>query len=116
MGNSGLILHTVDGGEKMVAIEHERVNSLSKDTSLGQNYPNPFNAETVIEFNIPEFTHVLLKIYDILGNEVVTLADEDMEAGTHKVKFKANHLSNGIYLYNLTTANYSETKKITMIK
>jgi len=90
------------------------------DFELKQNYPNPFNPSTIIEFTIPEGTDVnslvLLKIYDIIGNEVKTLIDEVKEPGNYKVTFNASSLSSGVYFYKLKTGNYSAVKKLILIK
>ena len=87
---------------------------------LKQNYPNPFNPTTVIEFSIPQGTEinslVLLKIYDVLGNEVKTLFDEVKEPGNYKVTFNASNLPSGVYFYKLTTENYSATRKIMLVR
>ncbi len=83
---------------------------------LLQNYPNPFNPETTIQFNIPEKSFVTLKIYDMLGREVTTLVNDELNIGTHQIDFKAGGLSSGIYFYNLSTKNFSETKKLLLIK
>jgi len=90
------------------------------DFELKQNYPNPFNPTTVIEFSIPPVTDinslVLLKIYDILGNEIKTLFDEVKEPGNYRVTFNASDLPSGVYFYNLMTENYSVTKKLMLIR
>lgn len=83
---------------------------------LSQNYPNPFNPITVIAFLLPEKQNVSLKVYDILGKEVVTLVDEELNGGYYEKTFNATNLSSGIYFYRLITDNYNETKKMLLIK
>lgn len=83
---------------------------------LFQNYPNPFNPATVISWQSPVSTHQTLKIYDILGNEVATLVDEYREAGVYQVNFDASRLSSGIYLYRITAGEFSDVKKLVVIK
>ncbi len=83
---------------------------------LKQNYPNPFNPSTVIKFQIPELSHVKLKIYDVLGSEVTNLINENKEAGSYEVEFEAGKLQSGIYFYRLDTGNFIETKKMILIK
>ena len=87
---------------------------------LSQNYPNPFNPSTKIEFRIADFGFVSLKIYDILGNEIVTLVNEEKQPGTYEVEFKASsgirELVSGIYFYQLKAGDYVETKKMILIK
>jgi hypothetical protein len=67
--------------------------------SLEQNYPNPFNPNTIISFSIPERANVNLKVYDVLGNELVTLINEETVAGSYNISFNANGLSTGVYFY-----------------
>lgn len=83
---------------------------------LSQNYPNPFNPSTTIEFSTPERSHVSLKVYDVLGNEVATLVDGWMESTNHKVVFDAGKLASGIYYYTLATGNFTSTKKLILLK
>ena len=83
---------------------------------LEQNYPNPFNPTTTIQFAVPERSNVLIKIYDILGSEVATLVNEEMEAGWHKRNFDASSLSSGIYLFRMDAGSYVNTKKMILIK
>ncbi len=83
---------------------------------LGQNYPNPFNPSTLIKFGIRESGFVTLKIYDMLGREVTTLVNSDLKSGTYEATFRADKLTSGIYFYRLSTKNYSETKKLSVIK
>lgn len=84
--------------------------------SLQQNYPNPFNPSTSIQYAIVSRQFVSLKVYDVLGNEVTTLVDEEKPAGIYKVDFNANGLSSGIYFYQLRADNFIETKKMAIIK
>jgi hypothetical protein len=84
--------------------------------NLQQNYPNPFNPETEIEYGIAEAGKVTLKVYNLLGEEVSTLVNQEQEAGKYKVKFNGSGLASGTYLYRLNTNNYSYTKKMTFLK
>ncbi|MDP2366420.1 MAG: T9SS type A sorting domain-containing protein, partial [Ignavibacteria bacterium] len=87
--------------------------------SLYQNYPNPFNPSTKIRYTIPngvEVSIVQLKVYDVLGNEVATLLNEEKAAGSYEVSFSASNLASGIYFYRLTAGNFIETKKMILIK
>jgi hypothetical protein len=83
---------------------------------LLQNYPNPFNPSTVISWQSPVGSRQVLKVYDILGNEVATLVDEYREAGRYEIEFNASHLSSGMYFYKLTVGGFSEIKKMLLIK
>jgi len=85
---------------------------------LEQNYPNPFNPSTIISFEIAEAGFTLLKVYDVLGNEVATLVDKELPAGDYEVEFSINNsqLSSGIYFYQLKTGNNIDTKKMILMK
>jgi hypothetical protein len=84
--------------------------------SLDQNYPNPFNPLTRINFSIPNYGKVKLILYDIAGNEVITLIDQELSSGYHSVNFNAANLSSGIYLYRLTMNNFSASRKLLLLK
>jgi len=84
--------------------------------SLEQNYPNPFNPSTSIQYRVSSTSNVSLKVYDVLGNEVATLVNEEKPAGSYEVKFDAAGLSSGIYFYKLQAGTFTETKKMTLIK
>jgi len=85
-------------------------------SSLAQNYPNPFNANTNISFDLAEAGNVSLNVYDITGRLVVTLVDGQMDAGSHVVAWDASSVSSGVYFYKLTTADYSATKSMNLLK
>jgi hypothetical protein len=84
--------------------------------ALHQNYPNPFNPSTVISYQIPTSAFVRLRVFDVLGNEVASLINKEQHAGYYNVTFNANNLTSGIYFYRLEAGNYSETKKLILIK
>ena len=88
--------------------------------SLEQNYPNPFNPSTRIKYTIPESGSieklVLLKVYDVLGNEVATLVNEPQHAGEYEVVFEGRNLSSGVYFYTLRSENYSSTRKLIFLR
>ena len=90
--------------------------NISTEASLSQNYPNPFNPATTIEYTIPEGGFVSLKVYDILGREVITLVNGKQEAGRHSVIFNGTGLTSGIYFYILKTENKLLTKKMSLLK
>jgi hypothetical protein len=101
-----------------VSVEPE--NNVVSDFKLEQNYPNPFNPSTVISYQLPVNGNVILKVYDILGNEVVTLVNEEQPAGKYEVDFNSSsikHLpSSGIYFYQLKAGSFIETKKMILLK
>jgi hypothetical protein len=94
----------------------ENKNQLPTGFSLSQNYPNPFNPTTKIQFAVSNFEFVNLKVYDMLGNEVATLIDGYLPAGSYETHFSAEKLSSGIYLYTLKAGSFIETKKMLLLK
>lgn len=83
---------------------------------LSQNYPNPFNPTTTIRFSIPRYSFVSLKVFDLLGREVVSLINEEMSPGIYSKKFDGSNLTSGIYYYRIQANNFTETKKFIMMK
>jgi len=83
---------------------------------LEQNYPNPFNPSTRIKYQIAENDFVSLKVYDVLGNEVATLVNEEQTMGNYSATFNASSLSSGSYFYKLQTGSFVETKKMVLMK
>jgi len=83
---------------------------------LEQNYPNPFNPTTKIRFRISDLGFVSLNIYDVLGEEVATLVNEEKPAGNYEVEFNAGNSPSGIYFYKLSAGNFTETKKMILLK
>jgi tartrate-resistant acid phosphatase type 5 len=93
------------------------VEPLSINTfTLNQNYPNPFNPSTKISFQIQEYGFVKLIVYDVLGNEVGSIVNENRPAGSYEEDFNASNLPSGIYMYTLTVGNYSDSKKMILLK
>ena len=83
---------------------------------LKQNYPNPFNPATKIDFDLPENAFVNLSIYDVLGKEVKNIYNTELPAGPYSVSFSSSQLPSGVYFYKLTSNNFTETKKMVIIK
>ena len=84
--------------------------------NLEQNYPNPFNPSTTIKFQLPQDGFVTLKIYDILGNEITTLINEEKAQGRYEVNFNASNLASGIYIYKIQAGSFVSSKKMILIK
>jgi len=114
-------------GEIITSISSGENEILPIKFSLAQNYPNPFNPTTKIKYSIPStgtsslstsggMKLVQLKVYDILGNEVATLVNEEKPAGEYEVEFNASKLPSGIYFYRLKAGNFIQTKKMILIK
>jgi hypothetical protein len=89
---------------------------LLKDYILEQNYPNPFNPMTSIRFSIPKITNVKIQIYDVLGRLITTLVNRQLKPGSYKTEWDASSCSNGVYFYKLITDDFTETKKMMLIK
>lgn len=90
--------------------------SLPKEYALDQNYPNPFNPSTTIKYQIPADANISLKIYDVLGNEVDELVNEFKTAGYYEVKFNASKLTSGVYFYRIESDNFTQTRKMLLMK
>ncbi len=102
-----------EGGATAIRQEN---NQMPSSFYLSQNYPNPFNPTTVINYSIAKAGLVTLKVYNILGQEVATLVNREQATGTYKVSFDASNMASGVYVYRLTSSNFSLTKKMTLIK
>ncbi len=98
------------------SVVQNTASEIPKEYSLNQNYPNPFNPSTTINWQLPASSHVSLKIYDIIGNEVATLINEEKEAGYYQIKFNASNLASGVYLYCLKAGDYLSAKKMILLK
>ncbi|MCF7886079.1 MAG: T9SS type A sorting domain-containing protein [Candidatus Marinimicrobia bacterium] len=91
-------------------------NAIPIEYSLEQNYPNPFNPVTNISFALPKAADVTLIVYNLMGQEVREIANDHMKAGKHRVTFDAKELSSGIYFYKLKAGNYTQIRKMTLLK
>ncbi len=97
--------------------ENKGKQIIPTEYSLYNNYPNPFNPTTTIRFDIPERTNVELVVYDILGRKVKSLVSNEMRnPGRYEVSFNASALASGVYIYKLTTKNYSQARKMLLVK
>ena len=106
---------TPDKSAIVTAIKKEK-ETLPTEFKLEQNYPNPFNPSTVISYQLPEAGNVRLKIYNMLGEEVATLVNQQQPAGTYKVDWNASGLTSGVYIYRLEAKNFVQTKKMILAK
>ncbi len=84
--------------------------------ALGQNYPNPFNPSTKIKYSVPQNGLVSIVVYDLTGQEVALLLNEVKEAGNYEINFDASQLSSGVYFYKMTSNNFSQVKKMSILK
>jgi hypothetical protein len=117
----GWVIDDLEIQGRLVGVEDEK-NNLPNTFSLSQNYPNPFNPTTTIRYSIPsnvrrEMSNVTqLKVFDILGKEVVTLVNEAKQPGIYEIAFDASTLASGIYYYRLKAGDFTETKKMVLIR
>ena len=122
-GGDGAVLKTTNGGTVFIS---QQSGDLPDNYKLFQNYPNPFNPSTIIRYSIPqsvkgEMSNVKLVVYDILGKEIASLVNEKQSPGEYEVPFSINQFSgyqlpSGIYFYTLRAGDYTETKKMLLIK
>jgi hypothetical protein len=101
---------------EIITSVNDKQNDIPKRFTLMQNYPNPFNPSTINNYQLPMNNFVTLKVYDVLGREIKTLVNEYQSAGTHSIAFNATGLPSGVYLYRISAGNYSDTKKLVLIK
>jgi len=96
--------------------EVENITSLPKEFSLKQNYPNPFNPSTNINYELPITGFVSLKIYDLTGKEIAILVNEQQSAGNYTVRFNGNNFASGIYFYRIEAGDFTQVRKMFLIK
>jgi hypothetical protein len=101
--------------QNITAVNNEN-NGVPAVFRLYQNYPNPFNPSTVISIDMPKDGYASLKVFNSLGQEVATLIEGDIKAGSYQKVFNASQLSSGIYFYKLVTGGFSEVRKMSLIK
>jgi hypothetical protein len=99
-----------------ISVVNKDIDLAPKTYSISQNFPNPFNPSTVITYSIPVSSNVIINVYNVLGELIRTLVNENQEAGIYKVNFDAQGLSNGVYFYKIQAGNYTETKKMLLLK
>jgi photosystem II stability/assembly factor-like uncharacterized protein len=114
VGGDGMILHTTNGGVSFV--EGEEIDETPTDFSLSNNFPNPFNPLTKIKYSVPSSSNVLIKVFDILGNEIETLVNQEKTTGTYEITWYAEQLPSGVYFYKLQAGSFVETKKMVLMK
>jgi photosystem II stability/assembly factor-like uncharacterized protein len=113
IGTHGRSMYKVDLNQ-LVELK-EKPNQLS-EFNLSQNYPNPFNPSTNLSYVIGNSSFVTLKVYDVLGEEVATLVNEEKSPGAYNINFNAEHLSSGVYYYTITAGSYTKSMKMVLLK
>ncbi|MGB5530662.1 MAG: T9SS type A sorting domain-containing protein [Ignavibacteriaceae bacterium] len=94
----------------------EKVTIQPTEFLLLNNYPNPFNPSTKIKYSIPQTSNLVIKVFDILGNEIETLVNEEKPAGTYELTWNAVNLPSGVYFYQLKAGSFINTKKMVLIR
>lgn len=115
------IIHCYDSNISLGVNDQDDSTLLPKSVELGQNYPNPFNPSTTISFSVSERSHVTLTVYNVLGQKVANLVDEEKPAGDYRVTWDGSgaagdRLASGIYFYAVQTESQSEAKKMLLLK
>lgn len=103
-------------GSIVVSAGEALFSELPVSYQLGQNYPNPFNPSTIIEYTLPAIANVSLSVYNLLGEVVSTLVNERKASGTYRVEWNAESVTSGVYFYRLQTEQYTEVKKMLLIR
>jgi hypothetical protein len=114
VGWDGTILKTINGG--VSSIEENELVGIPSSFELSQNYPNPFNPSTKIQYSIPHRSNVIFKVFDVLGNEIETLVNENKPSGTYEITWYAENLPSGVYIYRLQAGDFIESKKMILMK
>ncbi len=105
-----------DGGENFNINLNQNTNAKQGNYYVIQNYPNPFNPTTNIKFAIQKAGLVKIIVYDIMGKEIEMILNDELQAGTHETQWNASKFSSGIYFYKIQSGDYTETKRMTLIK
>jgi len=100
----------------MILTSVNNISGIANSFALNQNCPNPFNPTTNINFSIPKSSFVTLKVYDMMGKEITELINENLNAGIYSFDFNAGDLASGVYFYKLTAGDYTDIKKMTLLK
>ncbi len=114
-GNDGTIDDTIIV-DNTVDVKDQGYNNIPTEYKLEQNYPNPFNPTTTIRYSIPKAGSVTLKIYNLIGEEIATLVNEEKAAGNYEIEFDATQLPSGVYFYQIKAGDFSQTKKMLLLK
>ncbi|MCG8373760.1 MAG: T9SS type A sorting domain-containing protein, partial [Balneolales bacterium] len=125
IGSTEFTVHDSEGGvlettavlNVLLGVSDEGYFDIPGSYSLSQNYPNPFNPGSTIQFGLPETAEVTLKVFNMLGQQVATLVNnEKMHAGRHSVQFDARNLASGVYIYRIHAGSFVQTKRMILIK
>ena len=121
----GALINTVVKDGRSIVITNPALESFQVNTvdlpiafKLDQNYPNPFNPTTTINYSVPKTSFVIIKVYDVLGNEVATLVNEEKKAGNYRTQLTtgSKQWASGVYFYRMSAGSFTETKKLILMK
>jgi hypothetical protein len=115
-GTDGKALGDLNWFPEQLTAVSQKTNSMPTQFALSQNYPNPFNPTTMIEYSIPQNSFVTLKVYNVLGQEVASLVNQERQSGSYVVNFDASRLSSGMYFYKIQAGSFTLTKKMLLLK
>ena len=115
-GNFLYRLKQIDNDGQFEYSKTVEIELILNEYALYQNYPNPFNPVTNIRFQLPKESKVVIKVYNILGSEVIELLNEQKGPGIYEIDFNASNLPSGVYFYKISTPEYSNTKKMIVLK
>ncbi len=99
-----------------VSVNEQNIVTVPEHFSLSQNYPNPFNPSTTIGFNLPKSSHVNISVFNVLGEKVMDIVNEFMNAGSHQKNIDMEKFSSGVYLYKIQSGDFVQTRKMTLLK
>ncbi len=114
-GTNGVYLISLNKVNNVTSVKNNLIN-IPNEFLLSQNYPNPFNPTTTINYSVSKESFVSIIVYDALGREITTLVNDEMPAGNYKTIFNGSHLASGIYFYRMVSGNFSEVKKLLLLK
>ena len=109
-------LFGMTGSISTISTEIQRIGTVANSFELAQNYPNPFNPSTTIKFSIPKSSFVTLKVYDISGREIQTLVNNNLPIGEYNYTFNASSISSGVYFYKISTGEFTDIKRMAIVK
>jgi hypothetical protein len=119
--SNGYVFIGTNGGPVFASLQTTtsadlKVDELPQQYFLNQNFPNPFNPITTISYSLPKRSLVQIKIFTVLGKEIAVLVNEEQITGNHKIEFNGTNLPSGVYFYRLTTGDFTDTKKLILLK